>query len=710
MKLYKSMLATLALAVSSVALTGCDEDLAIPPLSIPQTDVRANMTIADFKAKYWSSENNFCVQVGQNEEGEDIILGGRIAASDEGGNIYQNLILQDGTAAITIATYTSSTDGLADLHTKYKVGEEMYINVTDLYAGKYAGLFQIGTAGDYNGTPQTSKMEAKDFLSHTYLNGLPKPDELNVIEMTIAEINALKSTEELQKYQSQLVKINDVSWEGGGELTWGETGSSSTALNRSLIDAEGKKLLVRNSNKSDFCDQVLPAGHGNVVGILSYYNGTWQFLFRTPNDCTDFGGESYAPVIEFDGTAEAPFSVGDVFAGATGSDVWVTGYIVGWVEGAALADGAHFSVPASSASNILLAANPEETNVANCIPVQLVSGSAVRTGLNLKDHPENLGKQVAIKGNLETYFGASGLKSTSLYAWGDKGDENGTTPEEPTPPTPPVGAGDGTSEKPYEVSQVISGATGTGVWVTGYIVGAINDKSIDDAAFAGPFALATNILMAATATETDITKCVPVQLPAGNLRTELNLMENPGNLGKQVTIKGNLEKYFGVAGLKGASQYVWGEQGGQDTPVTTAKFKKVTTITSGKQYLIVASGKAAVLNTANYGYLQVVDVTDNGGVIEMDEANAYTITSTSGGYNIQMSDGRYLYQTGTYNSYNFSATAEDGSVFTVEPQSDGTFKITCVAVDKFMQYSAEYSSYGSYSDSRGVLPALYEKM
>ena len=570
MKLYKSMLATLALAVSSVALTGCDEDLAIPPLSIPQTDVRANMTIADFKAKYWSSENNFCVQVGQNEEGEDIILGGRIAASDEGGNIYQNLILQDGTAAITIATYTSSTDGLADLHTKYKVGEEMYINVTDLYAGKYAGLFQIGTAGDYNGTPQTSKMEAKDFLSHTYLNGLPKPNELNVIEMTIAGINALKSTEELQQYQSQLVKINDVSWVGGGELTWGETGSSSTALNRYLIDAEGNRLLVRNSNKSDFCDQVLPAGHGNVVGILSYYNGTWQFLFRTPNDCTDFGGESYAPVMEGEGTAEAPFSVGGVLAGATGSDVWVTGYIVGWVEGAALADGAHFSVPASSASNILLAANPEETNVANCIPVQLVSGSAVRTGLNLKDHPEKLGKQI--------------------------------------------------------------------------------------------------------------------------------------------TIKGNLEKYLGVAGLKGASQYVWGEQGGQDTPVTTAKFKKATTITSGKQYLIVASGKAAVLNTANYGYLQVVDVTDNGGVIEMDEANAYTITSTSGGYNIQMSDGRYLYQTGTYNSYNFSATAEDGSVFTVEAQSDGTFKITCVAVNKFMQYSAEYSSYGSYSDSRGELPALYEKM
>lgn len=708
MKLYKSMLAAMALAVSSVALTGCDEELAIPPLAIPQTDVRANMTIADFKAKYWSSETNFCTQVGKNADGENIILGGRIAASDEGGNIYQNLVLQDGTAAITIATYTSSTDGLDNLYTKYKVGEEMYINVTDLYAGKYAGLFQIGTAGEYNGTPQTSKMEAKTFLSHTYLNGLPKPDELNVLEMSIAEINALKSTEELQKYQSQLVKVSDVSWIGGGELTWGETGSSSTALNRYLIDAAGNRLLVRNSNKSDFCDQVLPAGHGNVVGILSYYNGTWQFLFRTPNDCTDFGGESYAPVMEGDGSAETPFSVGGVLAGAQGSDMWVTGYIVGWVDGQVISSGAKFTVPATSKSNLLLAAKPDETNVANCIPVQLPSGSDARTGLNLQDHPENLGKQVTLKGSLETYFGVSGVKTVTLYAWGDKGDESGTTPDEPV--TPPAGNGDGTSEKPYEISQVLSGATGTGVWMTGYIVGAINDKSIDDAAFSGPFSLTTNILMAEKADETDISKCVPVQLPAGNLRTELNLVDNPSNLGKQVTIKGNLEKYFGVAGLKGASQYVWGAQGGADTPAQTAQFKKVTTVTSGKEYLIVASGKAAVLNSANYGYLQVVDATDKGGVIEMDDANAFTITSVSGGYTIQMSDKRYLYQTGTYNSFNFSATAEDGSVFTIEAQSDGTFKITNVIVSKYMQYSSEYNSYGSYSDSRGTLPALYEKM
>lgn len=707
MKLYKSLLAAVALAVSSTVMTGCDEDLAVPPLSIPHTDVRANMTIADFKAKYWSGENNYCTQVGKNDEGEDIILGGRIIASDEGGNIYQNLMLQDETGAITIAVLTSSNDGLQHLYTKYKVGEEMYINATDLYAGKYAGLFQIGTAGDYNGTPQTSKMSAVDFLGHTFLNGLPDPSKCIVTEMTIPEINGATSVEDQQKYQSQLVEVKNVSFVGGGELTWGETGSSATAVNRYLIDEAGNRLLVRNSNKSDFCDQVLPAGHGDVKGILGYYNGTWQFTFRTPSDCTGFEGESYAPVIEGEGTADAPYTVGAVLAGAAGSDVWVTGYIVGWVDGQVLSSGAKFTVPATVASNLLLAATPDETNVANCIPVQLVSGSDVRTALNLQNNAGNLGKQVSIKGNLEAYFGASGVKSTSAYAWGDKGDDSGSTV---TPPTP-AGSGDGTSAKPFDASQVIAGATGTNVWMTGYIVGAVNDKSISDAAFAGPFALKTNLLIAATATETDASNCVPVQLPAGALRDALNLVDHPENLGKQITIKGNLEKYFGANGLKSASAYEWGATGSGDTPATGDTFKKVTSITSGKQYIIVAEGKAAHVNTANYGYLGVDDVTDNGGIITAQSDCAFTFTATTGGYTIKMSDNRYVYQTGTYNSFNYSDTAVDGSVFTVAFQADGTAKITNVSTGKYVQYSKNYNSYGCYATAQdeAVMPTLYEK-
>ena len=245
--------------------------------------------------------------------------------------------------------------------------------------------------------------------------------------------------------------------------------------------------------------------------------------------------------------------------------------------------------------------------------------------------------------------------------------------------------------------------------MTGYIVGAINDKSISDAAFSGPFALKTNLLIAASATEKDVANCVPVQLPAGALRDALNLVDHPENLGKQITLKGNLEKYFGANGLKSASAYEWGATGSGETPAGET-FRKVTSITSGKQYLLVASGKAAHVNTANYGYLGVDDVTDNGGIITAQADCAFTVTATTGGYTIQMSDGRYLYQT-SYDSFNYSNTAVDGSVFTVAFQADGTAKITNVSTGKYIQYSPKFTSFGCYATAQenGVMPTLYEK-
>lgn len=43
---------------------------------------------------------------------------------------------------------------------------------------------------------------------------------------------------------------------------------------------------------------------------------------------------------------------------------------------------------------------------------------------------------------------------------------------------------------------------------------------------------------------------MPIQLPAGAIRTALNLKDNPGNLKQEVILCGNIENYFGATGLK----------------------------------------------------------------------------------------------------------------------------------------------------------------
>ena len=100
------------------------------------------------------------------------------------------------------------------------------------------------------------------------------------------------------------------------------------------------------------------------------------------------------------------------------------GYIVGFVDGAKLAEGAKFTAEGcETATNLLLATNPAETNVENCIPVQLPAGD-IRAALNLQDNPDNLGKEVKLYGYVLKYFSAPGLKNVTAYEFtGETGVE-----------------------------------------------------------------------------------------------------------------------------------------------------------------------------------------------------------------------------------------------------------------------------------------------
>lgn len=102
----------------------------------------------------------------------------------------------------------------------------------------------------------------------------------------------------------------------------------------------------------------------------------------------------------------------------------VTGYIVGTINGQAYTEGCNFSGVAESATNLLIADNAEETNPANCMPVQLPKGD-VRSALNLVDNPDNYKKQIKLTGSLERYFSVAGLKSVKAYEFtGTTGIEN----------------------------------------------------------------------------------------------------------------------------------------------------------------------------------------------------------------------------------------------------------------------------------------------
>ena len=135
--------------------------------------------------------------------------------------------------------------------------------------------------------------------------------------------------------------------------------------------------------------------------------------------------------------------------------------------------------------------------------------------------------------------------------------EEGSGEVPPTPPTPGTGEGSGTLDDPYNVAAGIGLQNEEPIaWVHGYIVGAVKSgmttvSSNNDINWSAPFDLATNVLIADDASCKEISQCIIVNLPAGKpLRAQVNLMDNPGNLGKHLAVNGKLRKYFGQAGLR----------------------------------------------------------------------------------------------------------------------------------------------------------------
>ena len=120
----------------------------------------------------------------------------------------------------------------------------------------------------------------------------------------------------------------------------------------------------------------------------------------------------------------------------------------------------------------------------------------------------------------------------------------------------PTSSNDGSEAKPYLVSDLLSGATGTGVWVKGYIVGFSGSSAATTAKFTAEGAYATNVLLAESASEKDVANCIAVALPLGAIRTAINLKENPANLGKEVTVKGTINAaVYGIKGVNALTDY-----------------------------------------------------------------------------------------------------------------------------------------------------------
>ncbi len=268
MKKYFSITKFLVAVFAIFTIAGCvhDDEYDDPNLDGYQCgELTATTTITDVKAKYVS--NTTYVFPDDSQE----ILEGYVSSSDETGNIYKYIYIQDSPDNPT-AGFTISVNSLSN-YTKYPQGSKIYIKLAGLAVGVYGNLVQLGAMvnGSFDRIPEKK-------VASSILRSCDEPVKIVPKVMTLAQMVTAND-----KFLGCLIQVNDAEFTNSALCS--VFAPPTVTVDRPIADpSTSTTRVVRNSGYATFADNMLPAGKGKFVGIYSKFNTTYQMYIVRDTD------------------------------------------------------------------------------------------------------------------------------------------------------------------------------------------------------------------------------------------------------------------------------------------------------------------------------------------------------------------------------------------------------------------------------------------
>jgi len=261
MNKIKNTIFVLLFVTGITFLNGCVKgDFDQPPINIPTVDFQSNMTIAELQNYFADSMNSTFGPINK-----DIIIQGKVVSSDETGNIYKKIYLQDTTGGLDVELDSKT------LYSTYKLGQRLYIKCKGMYITNYHGVIEIG--GIYSGS--VGHLPAPEFNTYIFKDSFPG----NPPQPKTTSIPAFSNT--LISTLVQIDSVHFVNTDVG--LPYADI-TSTYPTNRTIQDNNGNSFILRNSSYATFATEIITADTFNIVGILGNYDGTWQLYIRNLSD------------------------------------------------------------------------------------------------------------------------------------------------------------------------------------------------------------------------------------------------------------------------------------------------------------------------------------------------------------------------------------------------------------------------------------------
>jgi Family of unknown function (DUF5689) len=247
-----------------VFISSCvnDDDYNTPNLTISTPNIPAN-NITTFRAlvsRYEQAVNDGDAIAVFDEE-QDIFVEGYVVSSDQAGNFFEELIVQnkmddsnpdeDPRLGFNVQINTRG------LYETYEIGRKIYIKMNGLAVGESNGVLIIGKANG-NSVDQIQEYEYRDFII--------RDPEVVTITPKIAAIGDLTEQDENTLIQLDNMQINR------NELALTFAGEPADAFDgfRTLESCDtNAALALQTSTFADFKSLQVPQNVGSIQGIFS---------------------------------------------------------------------------------------------------------------------------------------------------------------------------------------------------------------------------------------------------------------------------------------------------------------------------------------------------------------------------------------------------------------------------------------------------------
>lgn len=282
MKKYNSFLKFLLIAFTAFFITSCvhDDKYDDPNLDTFQCqDLTATMTIAQVKALHPMVANPVRYVFPADSPA---IMEGYVSSTDETGNIYKTIFIQDDPVNPTQG-FTISVDAVST-YTKFPQGSKIYIKLKGLALGTYGNLVQLGIEDQRaiaTGQPDAVSRIPEKMVPAVIFRSC------TIRENIIPKVLTLQQMTSNENLLGALIQVNDAEFDS--KILCSTYAPNGATVDRQINDptSTSASRVIRNSGFASFSNQTLPAGKGKLIGIFSKFTTTYQLYINKAEDLAD---------------------------------------------------------------------------------------------------------------------------------------------------------------------------------------------------------------------------------------------------------------------------------------------------------------------------------------------------------------------------------------------------------------------------------------